>query len=154
MEGRRRRTQEGWLIRVGADRLALREEIEDVLATIGPDDNLKFTYVAPGTDAGFAQVGCSVTFALAVIAALSGMVIVFILAGYVNPGAGAIGFFVGWLGGMFASSQVVKIAVRVRRLRPDAENVAYLIGFCAAVILAAIVTVLLALVSAPGRTVG
>ena len=39
VDGRRLRKE--WLIRGGADRLSLREDIEYVLATIGPNDNLR-----------------------------------------------------------------------------------------------------------------
>jgi hypothetical protein len=137
------RLQKEWLIRTDADRVALLQDVEEVLATIGPTESLELKYIAAGEDAGFAQVGCAVSFAAALLGALIGVVAVFAAAGSFNPGAGLIGLIVGLLTGVLASSQVLKLAVRVRRSRPNAENVAQLVGAGAAGILAAIVTVLL-----------
>ncbi len=143
-----------WLVRGGADRLSLRDEIKEVLATLGPNENLSLTYLAPGADAGFAQVGCVVIFASAIVAGLIGVVMVFIAGGIFDPAAGVVGFLAGWLAGMFVTSQGVWLAVRTPRLRPNAENVAILVGICAAGILTVIVTVLIGLVYAPGRGIG
>jgi hypothetical protein len=144
------RLRKDWLLGSAADRVSLREDIEGVLAVIGPNDNLELTYRPAGADAGFAQAGCAVILASSVIGVLISVVVVFIVAGSINPVAGVIGFIVGWLSGMFVSSQIVGLAVRVRRSRPNAEDVAILAGICASGTLAAIVTLLLGLISEPG----
>jgi hypothetical protein len=139
-----------WPISVGADRVSLREGIEDALAIIGPDENLELTYRAPGSDAGFAQVGCAVIAVSSAVAAVIGVAVVYVETGSINPIAAAIGFIAGWLAGMFVASQSVGLAVRVRRSRPNAENVAIVIGLCASGMLAVILTVLFGRISAPG----
>jgi hypothetical protein len=147
-----------WLISGPADRRSLGKEVADVLATIGASDDLSLTYRAPGADAGFAQVGCAVTLASALAAGLIGLAAVFIAERIFLPSAGVIGFFAGWLTGMFVSSQALGPAVRVRRSRPNAETVAIIAGICAAMVVSVlatvVATVLIGLMSAPDQGIG
>ncbi len=142
-----------WLLQSDPDREKALADIERALDLTDPGHDHELVYEGPGSDAGFGQVGCVLIVPSAPVGAVIGLILVALTSGVFAWQAALIGLIAGWVSGGFAAWGGLELAVRIPRLRANAEEVGFGFALVAPAVIALLVTVVIG-ASASGLGLG